>query len=316
MQIPRLSVVMPNYNDAAYLPEALDAVLSQSLRPHEVIVVDDGSTDASLEILRGYAARDPLVRVVRNERNLGCAGAIRRGIALATGDFIYQPASNDRIHPGFFEKAMTLLARHPHAGLFLADYESMDGQRYAFHLSEAPCYFPPDAFAALCRRIGYFPASGATTILRRDDVLRAGSVRLELRGLYDVHLALMLAVRTGLCYLPESVMSVRRMAGSYGQQLWKWRVQRVVGRRFFEIFDAPDAADLRDWIRRTGVWPPLQPYLISQLLLDRRRWPYLSARVLQRALWQTAVCLVAPYAPLGLKRFVSRLRDRRRRGLK
>ena len=65
---PTLSVVLPNYNHARYLPRALDALLSQELPADEIIVVDDCSTDASQEIVSRYEARYPSIRLVANEK--------------------------------------------------------------------------------------------------------------------------------------------------------------------------------------------------------------------------------------------------------
>jgi glycosyltransferase involved in cell wall biosynthesis len=58
MALPSISVVVPNYNHASYLPHCLNAILSQSVRPNEVIIVDDGSTDNSVEVVLEFAKKD------------------------------------------------------------------------------------------------------------------------------------------------------------------------------------------------------------------------------------------------------------------
>jgi len=72
---PTISVVVPAYNEERYIAEALDAVLAQTLAPAEVIVVDDGSTDGTVEIVGRYGDR---VRLIRQE-NRGCPGAFDTG---------------------------------------------------------------------------------------------------------------------------------------------------------------------------------------------------------------------------------------------
>src|SRR5262245_27676203 len=64
-----LSVVIPNYNHAPYLPRCLGALLSQSVLPREIIVLDDASTDNSVAVVKCLAGRSPLIRLVRNEQN-------------------------------------------------------------------------------------------------------------------------------------------------------------------------------------------------------------------------------------------------------
>ncbi len=85
--MPKVSIVIPVFNQAPYLAECLDSVLSQSLRDVEVICVDDGSTDGSGRMLDDYAARDPRIRVV-HQGNVGAGRARNRGIDRATGEFL------------------------------------------------------------------------------------------------------------------------------------------------------------------------------------------------------------------------------------
>ncbi|RLV50454.1 glycosyltransferase [Nocardioides mangrovicus] len=99
---PELSVVMPVYNVAEYLPAALDSVLGQTLRNLEVIAVDDSSTDGCLDILRDYERRDPRVRVL-TQPNSGQGPARNRAVALARGEFLTFVDSDDTVPPEAFE---------------------------------------------------------------------------------------------------------------------------------------------------------------------------------------------------------------------
>ena len=112
-----LSVVISNYNHAHYLPESLQAILSQSYRPLEVIVIDDASTDNSVDVIESFARKDPIVHLYRNEQNRGVFFSANRGLNLAAGEYIYWAAADDRVCPGFFEKSMDILAQYPQAGL-------------------------------------------------------------------------------------------------------------------------------------------------------------------------------------------------------
>src|ERR1700689_5484035 len=79
---PRISIVMPVFNEAALLPSALDSVTRQSLSDFECVVGDDGSTDATAMILAEYARRDPRFRIVR-QANGGISRALNAGLAAA-----------------------------------------------------------------------------------------------------------------------------------------------------------------------------------------------------------------------------------------
>jgi CDP-glycerol glycerophosphotransferase (TagB/SpsB family)/glycosyltransferase involved in cell wall biosynthesis len=105
---PVLSVVMPVYNVEAYLREALDTVLTQSLHNLEVIAVDDGSTDGCLAILREYERRDARVRVL-TQANSGQGIARNLGVEHAQGEFLAFIDSDDTIPPGSFEHMVDTL---------------------------------------------------------------------------------------------------------------------------------------------------------------------------------------------------------------
>lgn len=101
-QEPLLSVVMPVYDVAEYLPAALDSVLSQTLQELEVVAVDDGSTDGCLEILRDYERRDFRVRVL-TQANAGQGVARNAGVDVARGEFLTFMDSDDTLPPDAYE---------------------------------------------------------------------------------------------------------------------------------------------------------------------------------------------------------------------
>src|SRR5882724_6618778 len=114
---PSLTVVVPNYNHAKYLDQSLPSILKQSFQPLEVLVLDDASTDNSVEVIRRIAAQNPLVRLVQNEKNLGVMPNLNKGLELARGDYVFIGSADDLVLPGLFEASLRLLAQHPRAGL-------------------------------------------------------------------------------------------------------------------------------------------------------------------------------------------------------
>ena len=100
---PKVSVIVPVYNVAEYLGQCLDTILLQTLQDIEVICVDDGSTDNSLNILNTYAMFDERLKVIHQE-NAGAGPARNRGIKEATGDFLIFLDGDDFFHPEMLEK--------------------------------------------------------------------------------------------------------------------------------------------------------------------------------------------------------------------
>jgi glycosyltransferase involved in cell wall biosynthesis len=105
MQEPLISVIVPCYNHAAFLPDALDSVLAQTYPNWECIIVDDGSHDNTSEVVKRYTAMDARFRYLY-QTNAGLASARNAGIRSSVGEFIFPLDSDDKIHPGYFAVAM------------------------------------------------------------------------------------------------------------------------------------------------------------------------------------------------------------------
>ena len=103
-----ISVIVPVYNVAAYLPECLDSVLGQDYAALDVILIDDGSTDASGAICDAYAARDSRVRVI-HQKNGGAAAAKNAGLRVAGGEYLSFVDSDDYLEPGAYAYMVDLL---------------------------------------------------------------------------------------------------------------------------------------------------------------------------------------------------------------
>ena len=120
---PRVSVVLPVYNDAARLPRAVASVLEQSFTDFELIVVDDGSTDGSAAALAEI--RDPRLRIVRQE-NRRLPGALDRGFAAACGELLTWTSSDNLCAPGWLDALVAALDRNPDCGLAVGGFAWID----------------------------------------------------------------------------------------------------------------------------------------------------------------------------------------------
>ena len=103
----RVAVVVPNHNHAAFLQDCLDGIAGQTRAPEEVIVVDDASTDHSLEVLEGARDSLPQLRIVRQPERRGVNPTINRALAEVSSDLVVITAADDRLLPVFLERATT-----------------------------------------------------------------------------------------------------------------------------------------------------------------------------------------------------------------
>jgi len=101
---PRVSVVVPARNASRYLGDCLESVLAQTMQSVEVLLVDDASTDGTLEIARGFAERDDRVRLLRHDRARGAGGARNTGIDAARGDYLFFVDADDWLRADALER--------------------------------------------------------------------------------------------------------------------------------------------------------------------------------------------------------------------
>jgi len=122
-----ISVVMPVYNDAPFLNEAIDSILNQTYTDFKFIIVNDGSTDTSGEIIKSY--NDPRIKYIENTNNMGIAFSLNLGIGNAKSEFIARIDSNDSAFPSRLEKQYLFLINNPNYGMVTSPviHQSEDG---------------------------------------------------------------------------------------------------------------------------------------------------------------------------------------------
>ncbi len=122
-RLPKVSIVTPSYNQAHFLEKTIQSVLSQDYPNLEYIIVDGGSTDGSVEIIRRYA--DRLAWWV-SERDKGQTDALNKGFGRAAGDILAWINSDDTYNPGAIREAVEYLLAHPEAGMVYGDADLID----------------------------------------------------------------------------------------------------------------------------------------------------------------------------------------------
>ena len=210
---PAVSVVIPAYNRAASIRTAIESVLAQSWRDLELIVVDDGSSDGTVEAVRGID--DPRIRLVLHETNRGAAAARNTGIAEARAPWVAFQDSDDEWLPGKLEKQMARLTA-PGAD-FVASYCGMivvgrhfqgQGERpqviyipNARHREVAGDILSPSLRTSL--------VSNQTLVAHRDTLRQAGGFDETLPALIDWECVLRLAQRGRFDFVDEPLVLQR-----------------------------------------------------------------------------------------------------------
>jgi glycosyltransferase involved in cell wall biosynthesis len=286
---PSLSVLLPNYNYARYIGESLEAIVSQSHVPAEIIVVDDASTDNSVAIIESYARKHPNIKFLRNAQNLGVIASVERCLKQATGDYLSFTSSDDKILPGFYEKSLALLAKYPQAALCCCDSAVWDGQIVSEnrnHLSDRPVYFSGREAADLFARDPLAFIRTHTVISKREAVLSVGGYRKELMAQSDSFAFSTIALRYGFCYLPEVLAMFRKHSAGYGQSLIsKAGVEQEIIENVFSLLETPEFRDIKPVYKRNAAFSARPWEILKVVATEPKYREYFSLNLLRFALF-------------------------------
>ncbi len=197
---PRVSIVTPSYNQAQFIEETIRSVLLQGYPDLEYIIIDGGSTDGSVEIIRKY---EPWLAYWVSERDHGQSHAIHAGIKLSTGDFCTWLNSDDLFYPRALGQAAQVLVDDPNSGFIYRDcaYISGNGDKCGYW-----CTFP-SSVSSILLNANTIPQP--TVLMRRSAYDAVGGINKRLSYVMDFDLWLKIAAVFPTHYLPGEAAAFR-----------------------------------------------------------------------------------------------------------
>lgn len=228
MTTPMISVVMPIYNVETFVGEAVQSVLDQTFKDFELICVDDGGSDRSIDIVREF--NDPRIRLV-HQANRGLAGARNSGIAHALGEFVALLDSDDIWHPDKLMLHFIHLRANPHIGVSYAGSRLIDAKGEPLSVSMQPKIGEVTARDIICRNpVG----NGSAAVLRKSELDKAAFMHPttvgrkcwfdeEFRQSEDVEMWTRLAVKHDVTFagIPGLLTDYRILAGALSANVVK-----------------------------------------------------------------------------------------------
>jgi len=198
---PRIAVVLPVYNGERYLAEAIQSVLKQTFTDFELVVIDDGSTDGTAEILEGF--RDPRLRVIRFPQNRGLVTALNTGVRESRSDLIARMDADDICVPQRFERQVAFLDAHPEVAVCGTWAQEFGGQRSLHRLPIRP--------EQIRARLFFGWAMNHPTLLMRRAFLEAHGLtyRDEFAHVEDFDFVVRAAELAPLANIPEVLLLYR-----------------------------------------------------------------------------------------------------------
>ncbi len=211
---PRVSVLMPIYNACDYLAEAVDSILTQTLWDLELVAVDDGSTDRSLDVLRDFERRDGRMRVFARP-HLGYVRQLNFGLGVSRGRYIARMDSDDVAYPRRLEIQVEHLESNPQTIVLGGAYDLTDaaGRMLRRHVPPAD-----DATLQEMCLTGQTPIGHPTAIMRRASLVEVGGYDESLETAEDNDLWLRLGERGELACVLEPVIRYRQHDKSVSEQ--------------------------------------------------------------------------------------------------
>ncbi|MNO28193.1 putative glycosyltransferase EpsE [compost metagenome] len=198
--MPKISVLMPVYNNEAYLDSAIESILDQSFSDFEFIIINDGSTDKSGDIIARYS--DPRIKRIDNTVNCGVTESLNKGLQLAVGEFIARMDSDDFSHPNRFSRQLSYMESHPNVGVCGSNVQVMG--------SEEVWYQPEQPDEVKCRLLFNCCLAHPSVMLRRE-ILVNHSLQYDAYYNYaeDYQLWTQLSHVTKLSNVPEVLLYYR-----------------------------------------------------------------------------------------------------------
>lgn len=206
--MPKVSVCIPTYNTARYLPEAIESVLQQDYDDYQLIVCDNASTDETPEICRSY--RDPRFQYKRFDELTNQAGNFNRCLELARGEFITLLHSDDYFLPGFLADRVRRLEENPSVDFVFGAVKVVDAESADVsvnkHWEKDQTFAPPDLLEDLLFGCLVSPPS---LMVRRSAVGKTGVFRTDLTWGHDWEWTLRLAEKGGAAYASKPLAAYR-----------------------------------------------------------------------------------------------------------
>ncbi len=214
MQPPKISVIMPVWNGEAYLATAIDSILVQTWTDFEFIILDDGSTDRSPEIIADYANKDSRIRVIRLDHQ-GIVIALNRGVAEAHAEWIARMDCDDIAHPERLQRQCDTMRKHPEAVLCHTHIRLIGD-----HQSSTPLGRFIRTRSLLALRLCYqSPIAHPSVMFKKETFLACGEYQQKERHAEDFSLWGRMLVAGDVIGIAEPLLDFRVHSNSISKQM-------------------------------------------------------------------------------------------------
>ncbi len=216
-QLLRISVVLPTYNSAHLLDDAIQSVLSQTFNDFELIIVDNSSTDNTDEVVTKYLG-DSRIIYHKNPQNIGLTGNWNKCLEMARGEYIKFICSDDKFHPQILEKFVPVLDQHPEVSLVGCFKEEFGGKSYLYNI---PFHYKQPGKKVILETIKNYNYLGEPTcVMFRKEAIKIVGEFKDYKWITDWEMWVRL-LTIGDCFIvPERLCFTRNHPGQLTKGIW------------------------------------------------------------------------------------------------
>src|SRR5258705_5834080 len=267
---PLISVVMPVHNALAFLDESINSILEQTLSDFEFVILDDASTDGSVELLRQWSLRDKRIHLYESKERLGLSGSSNAVTSKARAPIVARMDADDIAHPERLRRQWNIIQRRPDVAVIGTLCSGIDARGREVR--------PRDRWR-LVRRSVYVPFPHGSAMFRREVFDQVGGYNEASDGCEDQDLFSRMAARGRVLTLPDVLYSYRY----HSSNVTLFNGTRAVGENHSQNGDALAAFYMLGAMR---LWAGDPPMLLEPMLEKKSlKWNLKTLMILASAIW-------------------------------
>ena len=304
--IPRevtVSAATSVYNQKDSIAQTIESVLALGDAIEEYVLLDDCSTDGTLAILEEYAAKNPVIKLLRNEKNMGVVFSFNRVFRESKGSYVLGVAGDDYFMPEGLLKLIKFAKANPGAGLYFGDIDiSYEDEKRVFHdkinfSNEASLISPEKVGEKIKNK--YIPSAGM--LIAKELIVDGTAYCVDLKWQADWFANVVIAFRYGVGYVPETTVTFRCYNSNFSSQRHNWKLQREVLTKIIERLQSEEFRDIYPAFVKSKSFNFFEGSIGWILLFSPKLWDRYTVKIIIDTFWRYIYLRSCSFLPAKLK---------------
>jgi glycosyltransferase involved in cell wall biosynthesis len=307
-----VTAVTSVYNQKDTIAQAIESILAVSDELEEYILLDDGSTDGTSEIVRRYAKENNIIKLLINRTNMGTVYSFRRLFSEARGNYVLGVAGDDYLQPEAMIKLITFAKNNPGYGLYFGnifiEYPNKGDYRIEANLklSTVGRCCSPDTIGSMVKGKA-IPSAGM--LIYKNYISDPKIYRDDFKWLADWVGNLIIALRYGAGYLPMTTVVWRVYESNFSAQSKNWKLQREVVKHMINVLKTPEYQDIYRSMVKYDLFRSLSWDIPRLMLLDISLWDRYTLKIILVGIFRGLHDIASSFVPRNLKNIIKKIKS-------